>query len=58
VILQLMQKTNIKAVHVLSGSQSLKLALAGQSPRAVMEVAYAAVDFCKWVCQNLHTCKC
>ncbi|EFN55383.1 hypothetical protein CHLNCDRAFT_134461 [Chlorella variabilis] len=41
----LIQKTTIKAVHPLADSSGLQLALAGQSPRVAMEVAYAAIDF-------------
>ncbi|KAI3428508.1 hypothetical protein D9Q98_007332 [Chlorella vulgaris] len=42
---QLIQKTNIKAVHVLSGTADLQLVLAGQSPQVALEVAHNAIQF-------------
>lgn len=53
---QLIQKTNIKAVHVLSGTADLQLVLAGQSPQVALEVAHNAIQFCErcWPIEGTH----
>lgn len=44
---QLIQKSNIKAVHVLGSSSDLQLVLAGQAPRVALEVVHSAIHFCE-----------
>lgn len=47
--MQLIQKSNIKAVHVLGSSSELRLVLAGQAPRVALEVANSGIQFCEWM---------
>lgn len=44
---QLIQKSSVKAVHVLSSAADLRLAVAGQTPKVALEVAHAAIQFCE-----------
>lgn len=46
-LLQLIQKSSVKAVHVLSSAADLRLAVAGQTPKVALEVAHAAIQFCE-----------
>ena len=47
--LQLIQKNNVKAVHVMSSASELKLLLAGQAPQVALEVAHSSIKFCEWL---------
>ena len=54
--LQLIQKNNIKAVHVLASASKLQQGNWGATPAVALEVAHSAIQFCECRLGSLRCC--